>query len=208
MKKIKFYNHFSLLYKAFASTHREAFASVVILLILTIIFTFVLWLAEKNFSILDSLAWVVVKYVGDPAEVASSPVTIFGQVIGTMVGVLGVAIFAVPAGLIGSGLLDAMAEEREREDREEQRFAPQAFPSHCTGSILLYQREGTQGDAEGCSSLQIVPSYHNEDRNDQRGYYRSSEQLPRYASNEHRYDSVNRGQSARRVGGCKLPTKQ
>ena len=118
MKKIKFYNHFSLLYKAFASTHREAFASVVILLILTIIFTFVLWLAEKDFSLFESLAWVVVKFVDDPAEVASSPVTIFGQVIGTMVGVLGVAIFAVPAGLIGSGLLDAMAEEKEKEKTE------------------------------------------------------------------------------------------
>ena len=79
----------------------------------------ILWLSETaqnpNYNFWDALVWVLVKYVEDPAEVAIPPATVFGQVIGTMVGILGIAIFAVPAGLLGSGLLDAMADEKKTE---------------------------------------------------------------------------------------------
>lgn len=113
------FKNLSLLGKGFLATRREAGASLVILFFLTFIFTLVLWLAESTgrpeYSLWDALIWVVVKYVDDPAEVAVAPITIFGQVIGTMVGMLGIAIFAVPAGLIGSGLLDAMADDEKNE---------------------------------------------------------------------------------------------
>ena len=93
--------------------------SVMILLFVTLIFSIVLWIAEHaanpDYSLWDALVWVVVKYVEDPADVVVPPVTVLGQIIGTLVGILGIAIFAVPAGLIGSGLLDTMAEERQQE---------------------------------------------------------------------------------------------
>ena len=96
---------------------REIFASLVILIFVTLCFTVVLWIAEyrnnPDYTLWDAMVWVVVKYVEDPADVVTPPVTIFGQVIGTLVGILGIAIFAVPAGLIGSGLLDAMAEDKQ-----------------------------------------------------------------------------------------------
>jgi voltage-gated potassium channel len=47
-----------------------------------------------------------------------SPIGIF---IGTLVGIMGVAIFAVPAGLIGSGLTDAMDEEKREKELDEYR---------------------------------------------------------------------------------------
>ena len=115
----KFLKNFLLFQKAFLATRREAFISLCILIVITALFTIVLWLAESHnnsdYTILDSLVWIVVKYVEDPAEVAIPPVTLFGQIIGTLVGILGVAIFAGPAGFIGSGLLDAMADQKERE---------------------------------------------------------------------------------------------
>ena len=115
-RKLNYFVHFR---NAFVATRREAAVSLLILLIVTGIFTGVLFLAESSqnphYNLLDALVWVVVKYVEDPAEVAIAPVTIFGQVIGTMVGILGIAIFAVPAGLLGSGLLDAMAEGKKKE---------------------------------------------------------------------------------------------
>ena len=62
------------------------------------------------------MVWIFVKYVEAPADIVSPPVTILGQAIGILVGVLGIAIFAVPAGLIGSGLMEAMDEnKREKE---------------------------------------------------------------------------------------------
>ena len=118
----KFFKKILLFNKAFIATRREAITSLCILTLVTGIFMLVLWIAEKNnnpdYTIWDALVWVVVKYVEDPAEVASAPVTIFGQVIGTLVGILGIAIFAVPAGLLGSGLLDAMADRKQRDANE------------------------------------------------------------------------------------------
>lgn len=105
--------------KAFKATRSEAAVSMLILLCVTLIFTLILWGAESAhnpyYNFWDALVWVIVKYVEDPAEVAIAPATVFGQVIGTMVGILGIAIFAVPAGLLGSGMLDAMAEEKKEE---------------------------------------------------------------------------------------------
>lgn len=116
--RVRLFHNFGLLYRAFVATRREASVSVMILLFVTLIFSIVLWIAEHaanpDYSLWDALVWVVVKYVEDPADVVVAPVTVLGQIIGTLVGILGIAIFAVPAGLIGSGLLDTMAEERLR----------------------------------------------------------------------------------------------
>lgn len=105
--------------RAYEATRREIFTSLIMLILITLVFTVTLWLAERgginHYSFGDALVWVVVKYVEDPADIATPPATIYGQVIGTMVGILGIAIFAVPAGLIGSGLLDAMSEEKKDE---------------------------------------------------------------------------------------------
>ena len=124
-------NHFAHLRNAFLATRKEALASLFILLCVTFVFTLVLCFAERTqnpqYNLWDALVWVVVKYVEDPAEVAIAPVTVFGQVIGTMVGILGIAIFAVPAGLIGSGLLDAMNDEKKQEQIDKN-------------SVLLHKR--------------------------------------------------------------------
>ena len=106
--------------KAYEATRREIFTSLIILISITLIFSFAMWLTEKggsnHYTLGDAFIWVLVKYVEDPADIAIAPVTVIGQVIGTLVGVLGIAIFAVPAGLIGSGLLDAMAEVKKDEE--------------------------------------------------------------------------------------------
>ena len=77
------------------------------LALVTMLFAIALFIAEHSacpdYSFWDALVWTFVKYVEDPADIVSPPVTVLGQVIGTLVGVLGIAIFAVPAGFIGSG---------------------------------------------------------------------------------------------------------
>jgi voltage-gated potassium channel len=116
---------FSLFQKAFLATRREIRESIKILILVTIIFAVTMYIAEhsKNpdFSFWDSLIWTFVKYVEDPADIVDAPVTLVGKIVGTLVGVLGIAIFAVPAGLIGSGLMDAMAEEKREKELEEYR---------------------------------------------------------------------------------------
>ena len=77
--------------------------SGIVLALVTILFAIALFIAEHsaspNYNFWDALVWTFVKYVEDPADIVSPPVTVFGQVIGTLVGVLGIAIFAIPAGL-------------------------------------------------------------------------------------------------------------
>lgn len=129
--KLKDFNGLYLFKRAFIATHREIVASLSMLIVITILFTCVMWVAEHSvnneYSFVDALVWVVVKYVEDPADVTTAPVTLLGKYVGTMVGILGIAIFAVPAGLVGSGLLDAMAEVKNEETRQKN-------------SLLLHKR--------------------------------------------------------------------
>lgn len=117
--RLKHLNGFHLFYRAYVTTQREIAVSLVVLLFVTAIFTLVMWVAENSanpdYTIVDALVWTIVKYVEDPADVAMAPQTFLGQVVGTMVGILGIAIFAVPAGLIGSGLMNAIEEDKMEE---------------------------------------------------------------------------------------------
>ena len=127
----KFFNGFNLFKRAYDATHHQIWTSIKLLILITLLFSTLMWIAERNnnpdFSFLDAIVWTFVKYVDDPADVATSPVTHFGQIVGTMVGILGIAIFAVPAGLIGSGLLEAMEKEKEEKKTEKN-------------SVLLHKR--------------------------------------------------------------------
>lgn len=109
----------SLLWRAFAKTLREMLVSVLVLLAVTLLLSMLMFLAEHSrnsaFGIWDSMVWIVVKYVNDPASVVYPPVTTIGKVLGTLVGFMSIAIVAIPAGLFGSGFIDAMRDsEREK----------------------------------------------------------------------------------------------
>ena len=63
------------------------------------------------------MVWAFAKYLGDPGKIADFPmVTFWGNLIAIIVGVLGIAIFAVPAGLISSGFIEVMDERRKTEE--------------------------------------------------------------------------------------------
>ena len=154
----KFLKNFLLFQKAFMATRREAITSLCILLVITFLFTIVLWLAESNnnsaYSFWDALVWIIVKYVEDPAEVATAPATVFGQVIGTLVGVLGIAIFAVPAGFIGSGLLDAMADQKQRDI-----IAKNSIKLHKRFRRIAHSASSFTNDEGKKINLKCVPRY-------------------------------------------------
>ena len=78
----KLLNNLCLFREAFMALRREIFASLVILIVVTLCFTVVLWIAEcrnnPDYTLWDAMVWVVVKYVEDPADVVTPPVTVFG----------------------------------------------------------------------------------------------------------------------------------
>lgn len=72
--------------------------------------------AQSEFtSISQALIWSLAKFIGDIGGYGDfAPVTFVGKVIATLNGVLGIAIFALPAGIIGSGFVEEI-EKREKE---------------------------------------------------------------------------------------------
>lgn len=110
------YSGLRLFKTAFVNTRRQIFVSGVFLVAITFVLTVIMYLAESrvdpNFSFWDAFIWPYEKYVGDPGKVVDEPlISPIAKIVGTLVGIMGVAIFAVPAGLIGSGLTDAMDEK-------------------------------------------------------------------------------------------------
>ena len=51
------------------------------------------------------------------------PVTISGKILGSIVAFLGVGFFALPAGIVGSGFVELMIQEKEEKEKEEERCA-------------------------------------------------------------------------------------
>ena len=118
------FKSFRLFFKAMSNTKHEMWVTVQVLIAITVVLAIVLWIVESSvqseFNIWGSLAWPFLQYIQDPGGIAEyKPVTVVGRIISVLVGIIGVAIFAVPAGLIGSGFMDAIAEDRREEELED-----------------------------------------------------------------------------------------
>lgn len=122
MKMFRYMKSFRLLTNAFASKKSELFVSMQFLVIVTMMLSFILYFSEHDAQPeaysdgIVSVVWAFMQYIGDPGGFAeNSPVTFVGRVIACVIGILGIAIFAVPAGLIGSGFTEAMEKEEKAE---------------------------------------------------------------------------------------------
>lgn len=116
---------FRFLGTAIRSKKNEMVISLQFLTIVTVVLSFILYFVEHeaNPEMIgngwESFVWAFAKYIGDPGKVADEPiVTVAGQVISFIVGILGIAIFAVPIGLIGSGFTEAIEEEEKQAELE------------------------------------------------------------------------------------------
>lgn len=156
------YSGLRLFKTAFQNTQQQIFVSSIFLVAITFVLTIILYLAERyvqpDFTFWDAFIWPYEKYVGDPAEVSEAPVTVIGKIIGTLVGIMGVAIFAVPAGLVGSGLTDAMDEEkRDKELQEFRRRLRKAFRRSANVSLREYLNALPDKGGEQLKVLNFVP---------------------------------------------------
>jgi len=158
----RLFSGFGLFRKAYHATHHEIWVSLRVLTIITVLFAVAMFIAERpsnsDYTFWDALVWTFVKYVEDPADIAEAPVTMTGKIVGTLVGVLGIAIFAVPAGLIGSGMMDAMAEDkREEELAGFRRRMQKAFRRSSNKGLREYLNKLPDGGGDAFKALNIVP---------------------------------------------------
>ena len=117
---------FHLLSSALKSKKDELVVSLQFLVIVTLILSFILFFVEHAAQpgVYDNgwtpILWSFMQYIGDPGGFAEyPPITTVGRIIACIVGILGIAIFAVPAGLIGSGFTEVMEEEKKATELKE-----------------------------------------------------------------------------------------
>lgn len=96
---------------------------------------------------IKSTLWAFTRYLGDVGNLIASnpPITPVGKIIACIIGILGIALFAVPAGLVGAGFSEAMEEEK----------LDQTIKSNIRSIVHAFKFEKDQQH----SQLFIVPRY-------------------------------------------------
>lgn len=125
LRVFRYMRSFRLLQSAISSKSKEMFISLQFLVIVTLILSFILFFYEHAAQPevydngITSVVWAFAQYIGDPGGFADTPpVTLIGRIIACIIGLLGIALFAVPAGLIGAGFSEAMGNELHKEITE------------------------------------------------------------------------------------------
>lgn len=123
LRVFRYMRSFRLLQKAIQSKTKEMLISLQFLAIVTLMLSFILFFYEHAVQpdVYDngfrSVLWAFAQYIGDPGGFADTPpITFAGRFIACIIGLLGIALFAVPAGLIGAGFSEAMEEELHNEE--------------------------------------------------------------------------------------------
>ena len=145
LRVFRYMKSFDVVSRAFRSKKSEMWISLQFLCIVTLILSFLLFFVEHQAQpeVYDngwrSVLWAFAQYIGDPGNFADTPpITFWGRVIAVLVGVLGIAIFAVPAGLIGSGFIETIEEDRrEKELKEKREMIYQRFEAYHNKKVLL-----------------------------------------------------------------------
>lgn len=118
-------NSFKLLGQAFKSAREPMWASVQVLIVLTVILATIFFFAEyrvqpEEYNYGKSLLWAFTRYIGDPGKFAGpGPITLVGRLVACLIGIVGILIFAVPAGLVGSGFRSAIDKELRKKHLKE-----------------------------------------------------------------------------------------
>ncbi|MBR5443276.1 MAG: ion transporter [Paludibacteraceae bacterium] len=125
LRIFRYMKAFSILSRAITAKKQEMVVSLQFLTIVTLILSFVLFFVEHAAQpeVYDngwtSVVWAFAQYIGDPGGFADTPpITFTGRIIACIIGILGIAIFAVPAGLIGSAFTEVMEKDEKKEKIE------------------------------------------------------------------------------------------
>ncbi|MCH5346663.1 MAG: two pore domain potassium channel family protein [Muribaculaceae bacterium] len=110
-------NSFKLLWEAIKDSRQSMWVSVQVLIVLTLVLATIFFIAEydaheEQYSYWDSLTWAFTRYIDDPGEFSDiAPVTVTGRWMATLIGIISILLFAVPAGIIGGAFNNAIDDE-------------------------------------------------------------------------------------------------
>lgn len=118
-------NSFILFGRAFKNAKNDFWVSIQVLFFVSIGLALLFWWVEGIVQpdeyggisgLFQSFIWAFTRYIGDPGHFAGSgPVTLVGRWIDTVIGILKILIFAVPAGLVANGFRKAMDDDKRQQ---------------------------------------------------------------------------------------------
>lgn len=168
MRKIPYSKSFSLLWEAVLASRRSMWSSLQVLIVLTFLLATIFFIAEygtqnRGYNYLESLVWAFTRYIDDPGEFSSiTPTTLTGRWMATLIGIVGILIFAVPAGLIGSAFTSAIENDlrknhlREIGDRLVKAFRRKQEPKTMYKCVPRYISIGTLQALKNITENDIV----------------------------------------------------
>ena len=173
LRIFRYMKAFNILSRAISAKKQEMVVSLQFLAIVTLILSFILFFVEHATQpeVYDngwtSVVWAFAQYIGDPGGFADTPpITFTGRIIACIIGVLGIAIFAVPAGLIGSAFTEVMEEDAKNEKLEENNYRINEFmlvKSIKRNGIFFPAKNISTGDLKlelGLSDSEIIKAVH------------------------------------------------
>lgn len=137
----KHFNGFRLFGKAMLNTRMDIWISVQVLFVLTLILSILLFLVEHAAqpevysNLWDSIIWSLMAYIDNAGNFApADPITFVGRLLWIIIGILKIALFAVPAGIVANGFADAIKDEKRNQELAQyhhvlQRECAQTFSS-------------------------------------------------------------------------------
>lgn len=127
MRLAKYMKSFDFIVRATRNKRFELMISMQLVLLLTFILAVLLFHVEnhaqpqKFSSVWSSMLWAFAKFIGDIGGYGDfKPITPVGMVLATCVGILSVAIFAVPAGIIASGFVEEIESDKKNKELNER----------------------------------------------------------------------------------------
>ena len=156
---------FRFLGEAVSGKKKEIWVSFQFIAVITVILSFLLYLVEHtaNPQMMGdgwkSIVWAFAKYLGDPGKIADMPLaTPAGHVLAFLVGLMGIAFFAVPIGLLSSGFSEAISKNtRATELKEFREKMKKEFRRSGNKSFREYLDAQPDGGGERFKKVNFVP---------------------------------------------------
>ena len=122
-KTARYFEEFKSLQAGFAKKQKEIINPLVgILLVSVTLSTFIYYAEKESFdSVWDAFVWSIAKYTEDYPGITDAHVilTKTGKVLCLINGLLGIALFAVPAGLFASSFIDEISKQKESKNNDD-----------------------------------------------------------------------------------------
>jgi hypothetical protein len=156
----KHLNDYSLLYKAITNKKKLLLTLNYFIIFVTIFLSLAFYVLETSVqpskfpTFWSVLEWTIAKYINNIGGYGdSTPITCFGKIIATIIGILSIVIVALPAGIITSGLIEELNKKNEKKKlKRNTKSLKRAF---CTERFVPVLQKEVRRGALNINSIEV-----------------------------------------------------